>query len=81
MVENLVVVRARAGKPLVRAILETVEGGAVVCMPEHASAIRQGLSPASILITSKKDLFQYYLKIASRIRAGDRVNWSQLSLL
>jgi hypothetical protein len=65
-------------KPLIRAVISDMPGGVLVCMPDHASAIRGGQIPAPMLGFSKKDVFAYDPVTAAKVEAGKPVDWSRL---
>jgi hypothetical protein len=76
MSENLVIVRAFGGKPLVRAVLEMMPGGVLVCMPEHADAIRRGELSRPLVGFPNEDVFLYD---AQAIGVAGNVNWERLA--
>jgi hypothetical protein len=76
--ENLVIVRAFGDKPLIRAVIGTLPGGLLVCMPDHAEAIRSGQLPAPMVGFSKRDVFAYDEAMGERVVAKEPVDWSIL---
>ena len=76
--ENLVIVRAFGDKPLIRAVIGTVPGGLLVCMPDHAEAIRSGQLPAPMVGFSTRDVFAYDAAVGERVMAREPVDWSLL---
>jgi hypothetical protein len=76
MTDGLVIVRAFGGKPLVRAVLELIPGGVLVCMPEHADAIRRGELATPLLGFPDADVFRYEAKA---IGVAGNVNWRGLT--
>lgn len=79
MTDNLVIVRAFGGRPLVRAVLEIMPGGVLVCMPEHAESIRRGEQTAPLVGFPKDDVFRYDRSAAQTIGSAGKVDWDRLS--
>jgi hypothetical protein len=78
--ENLVIIRAFGGKASIRAVLEAMPGCVMVCMPEHAAAIRQGKLPTPMLGFPEKDVFAYDPQAATAAERGTPIDWATMRL-
>ena len=78
MTADLVIVRAYGRKPLVRAVLDVMPGGMLVCMPENAEAIQRGEMAEPLVGFPIDDIFRYRDKEARAIGRGESVDWRQL---
>jgi hypothetical protein len=78
MAEDLVIVRAYEWKPLVRAVLDVLPGGMLVCMPENAEPFRRGKLAEPLVGFPNDDVFRYGDKEARAIGKGEQIDWHQL---
>lgn len=78
MGQNLVIVRAFGGKAAIRAVLSSMPGGVLVCLPEHVESIRSGERPEPMLGVSKANVFAYDVKAAEIAKNGGNPDWSKL---